>query len=82
MVQESALAPLCFFNYLKYIKLYLFNFILIMAEEEHEHDQNQEQFKKLHCRMYENKYPKENELVYVSYINFNIIKKHSAKLQK
>lgn len=41
-----------------------------MAEEEHEHDPNQEQFKKLHCRMYENKYPKENELVYVSYINF------------
>ena len=42
-----------------------------MVEEEHEHDPNQEQFKKLHCRMYENKYTKENEQVYVSYINFN-----------
>lgn len=33
-------------------------------------DQNQEQYKKLHFRMYENKYPKENELVYVSIIIF------------
>jgi hypothetical protein len=29
-------------------------------------DPNQEQFKKLHFRMYENKFPVENELVYVS----------------
>lgn len=29
---------------------------------------NQEQFKKLHCRMYENKYPQIDDLVYVSYI--------------
>ena len=33
-------------------------------------DQSQEQYKKLHFRMYENKYPKENELVYVSIIIF------------
>ena len=33
-----------------------------MAEEE---DQNQEQFKKLHFRMYEKKYPEQDELVYV-----------------
>jgi hypothetical protein len=35
-----------------------------MAEEEI--DPNQEQYKKLHFRMYESKYPKENELVFVS----------------
>ena len=37
-----------------------------------EEDQNQEQFKKLHCRMYENKFPKENDLVFVS-LNFSFI---------
>lgn len=37
-----------------------------MAEEV---DPNQEQYKKLHFRMYENKFPKEQELVMVS-INF------------
>lgn len=52
----------------KYIINYIFNFnnlflFLIMAEEV---DANQEQFKKLHCRMYEDKFPKEHELVYVS----------------
>ena len=35
-----------------------------MVEEEV--DPNQEQYKKLHFRMYESKYPKENELVFVS----------------
>ena len=39
-----------------------------MAQE----DQNQEQFKKLHYRMYENKFPKENELVFVSF-NYTLI---------
>ena len=34
-----------------------------------ESDPNQEQYKKLHFRMYENKYPQENELVYVSINN-------------
>ncbi len=29
-------------------------------------DPNQEQYKRLHYIMYENKYPKENELVFVS----------------
>ena len=29
-------------------------------------DPNQEQYKKLHCRMYENKFPIEQELVMVS----------------
>lgn len=33
-------------------------------------DQSQEQYKKLHFRMYESKYPKENELVYVRLIIF------------
>ena len=28
----------------------------------------QEKFKELHCRMYENKYPQIDDLVYVSYI--------------
>jgi hypothetical protein len=37
-----------------------------------EEDQNQEQFKKLHYRMYENKFPKENDLVFVS-LNFSFI---------
>ena len=37
-----------------------------MAEESA--DPNQEQYKKLHFRMYENKFPKEHELVYVSLI--------------
>jgi hypothetical protein len=32
---------------------------------------NQEQFRKLHFRMYENKYPKENDLVYVNNIYIN-----------
>ena len=42
-----------------------------------EEDQTQEQFRQLHCRMYENKFPKENDLVYVSLkdinINFNLL---------
>ena len=43
-----------------------------------EEDQNQEQFKKLHYRMYENKFPKENDLVFVS-LNFSFILHNSAK---
>lgn len=43
-------------------------FIIIMSEEEQEIDQNQEQFKKLHFRIYKNKYPERDELVYVSII--------------
>jgi len=39
-----------------------------MSEEEQEIDQNQEQFKKLHFRIYKNKYPERDELVYVSII--------------
>ena len=38
-------------------------------EEDHDHikDESQkEEFKKLHCRMYENKYPKVEDLVYVT----------------
>ena len=42
-----------------------------MIEEENEIDQSQEQFKKLHFRMYENKYPEKDDLVYVSKILFN-----------
>jgi len=42
----------------------LFYLYLIMVEEEV--DPNQEQYKKLHFRMYEGKYPKENDLVFVS----------------
>ena len=42
-----------------------------MAEESA--DPNQEQYKKLHFRMYENKFPKEQELVMVSLNNiYNI----------
>jgi hypothetical protein len=49
-----------------------------MAEEV---DPNQEQYKKLHFRMYENEFPKENELVYVSinYICNNYLLENSAK---
>ena len=39
-----------------------------MAEEV---DPNQEQYKKLHFRMYENKFPKEQELVMVSLNHIN-----------
>ena len=43
-------------------------------------DINQEQFKKLHYRMYENKFPKENELVFVSFNYILIlINNNSAK---
>ena len=35
-------------------------------EEDHLKDESQkEEFKKLHCRMYENKFPKVEDLVYV-----------------
>lgn len=43
-----------------------------MAEQ---NDLEQEQYKKMHFRMYENKYPKKNDIVYVStfhYFNFNL----------
>ncbi len=40
-------------------------------------DPNQEQFKKLHFRMYEEKFPKEHELVYVS--KYKLFMKNSAK---
>ena len=49
-------------------------------------DQNeieQEQYRNMHCRMYENKYPKKNEIVYVS--NIQIINqsiKHIVQNQR
>ena len=39
-------------------------------------DLEQEQYKKMHFRMYENKYPKKNDIVYVSifhFFNFNLL---------
>ena len=57
-----------------YIKefLYLFNILFLMEEDnqQEKHDE-QEKYRNLQCRMYENEYPKPNELVLVSY---NIIK--------
>lgn len=36
------------------------------SEEEKENDEEQDKYKNLQYRMYENEFPKENDLVYVS----------------